>query len=480
MSCQRVQAKIVKLKEKVAAEVNQHVFVEHTAEGCDICLDKVVTETTVQQVVTETPVQQVVTETTVQQKTQVIAEETLDHPIDKPSPFKYSVEPVPPPPPADQQNLKYKNLFPETSPLRVTKTPLRRDRGAPKDIVIGTDPRSIASSQFIDSDLAGKYKCSICSVGNVSRIPLAPLTTKFCHHFYCPLCIQNWRSSEFVNSSSCPVLSCRKPFNDADLHSSSGLVQEIHQGLSVNCLFLKNGCNSIVQVGSYVEHLQTCKFSRNRGHPQKKPISLISGSDGRKRRLDPLRQNFFDSCAQNMEDPGDALCGLLYSFLSGSRRIQDQVRTIWDTLTGQDNLENDVTDEIEEQLKFGRMGLLYKGELLLSANDYKNAIRFQKHFFGSKLPSYELVQTALSMSLPANSNYTVESEKNLDEILTCFEDPQKILSNKPSETFEIKAERTRSVFHHSTSNHDSMDPCSIQLNFLDSSYSMIMVTGRVL
>ena len=54
------------------------------------------------------------------------------------------------------------------------------------------------------------------------------------------------------------------------------------------------------------------------------------------------------------------------------------------------------------------------------------------------------------------------------------------MRNKPSEKFDIKNERKNSLIHHSASNHDSMDPCSIQLNFLDSSYSMIMVTGRVL
>ena len=126
------------------------------------------------------------------------------------------------------------------------------------------------------------------------------------------------------------------------------------------------------------------------------------------------------------------------------------------------------------------MGLLFKGELLLSANDYKNAIRLQKNFFGTKLPSYDLLQAALAKSLPSNSNYILESSENLVEKLSCFQDPLKILSNKPSEKIEIKSERQKSVFHHSQSNCDTLDPCSVQLNFMDSSYSMIMVTGRVL
>jgi hypothetical protein len=64
------------------------------------------------------------------------------------------------------------------------------------------------------------------------------------------------------------------------------------------------------------------------------------------------------------------------------------------------------------------MGLLFKGELLLSANDYKNAIRLQKNFFGTKLPSYDLLQAALAKSLPSNSNYILESSENLVEKLS--------------------------------------------------------------
>ena len=175
------------------------------------------------------------------------------------------------------------------------------------------------------------------------------------------------------------------------------------------------------------------------------------------------------------------LCGLLHSFLNGSEILQRQVKNIWDTFVGSSNYEDEDATENDDETRFGRMGLLYKNELLLSANDYKRAVRFQRFFFGCKLPPYSLVQSALAQSLPSNSHYRLESSESLLEILTCFQQPQRILSNKPSENLtDVKVEREKSLFHHSQDNSDPMDPCSIQLNFMDSSYSMIMVTGRVL
>ena len=193
-----------------------------------------------------------------------------------------------------------------------------------------------------------------------------------------------------------------------------------------------------------------------------------------------MREGFFELCAKGEEEPGDALCGLLHSFLGGSRVLQKQVKDIWNFVIGavdpaEEELEND------EKARFGRLGLLYKGELLLSCNDYKRACRLQKHFFGAKLPPYSLVQETLAMSLPSNCEYKLESSTDLKAMLSCYSDPDRILKNVPSENpADIKAERARSMFHHSVENADTMDPCSIQLNFLDSSFSMVMVTGRVL
>ena len=461
----RIKDRVDKLKIKLSKEVVKYEFKKHTDENCELCLGLPSTSNVAQSdLIPQTPPPPSNTQQT------------------NPSPYLYSVQ-VAESPSSSTQQVKPKNLFPETSPLLVTKKPQRKDRGRISEILIGTDPRSLVSSQFLEPDLAEKYKCSICSVDTISRIPLTPLTTSFCHHFYCPLCIQNWRSSELVNSSSCPVPSCRKSFTDTDLHSPSGLVKEIHLGLSVHCLFIKNGCKKMVDLGSYADHLHSCDYAIVRGHPQKKHIGLLYRDEGRKRRLDPIRKEFFDTCADLQEDPGDAMCGLLFSLSTGSRILQDQIRSIWNVVIGNtdsDNNNNLDTKNEEELAKFGRMGLLYKGELLLSANDYKNAIRLQKNFFGTNLPSFSLLQSALAQSLPSNSNYVLESGENLVAMLSCFTDPKKILSNKPSEAFEIKAEREKSVFHHSVSNCDTLDPCSIQLNFMDSSYSMIMVTGRVL
>ena len=463
IKCQRRKERLAQLKIKLAEEIIKYEFKNHTDDNCELCLGMSLEENTRSQETQQSPQP---SQSTMQQK---------------PSPFVYSVQ-ASEDSPSSAQSIQPRNLFPETSPLLVTKTPKRKDRGPSREILIGTDPRSIVNSQFLDPDLAEKYKCSICSIDTISRIPLKPLTTVFCHHFYCPLCIKNWMSSDLVSSSSCPVTSCRKTFADTDLHSPSGLIKTVHQGLSVHCLFLKNGCDQILNLGSYLDHIQTCEYARNRGHPTKQPIGTLTRSDGRKRRLDPLRDNFLESCAKQKEDPADAVCGLLFSLTSGSRMIQDQVRNIWNKLIGKDDSENKESENIDEEdiAKMGRRGLLYKGELLLSANDYKNAIRFQKNFFGTKLPSYELIQKALAQSLPSNSNYHLESDQNLREILSCFQDPERILKNQPSDDLEIKREREKSLFHHSTDNYDSMDPCSIQLNFLDSSYSMIMVTGRVL
>ena len=176
------------------------------------------------------------------------------------------------------------------------------------------------------------------------------------------------------------------------------------------------------------------------------------------------------------------LCGLLCSFLSGSRLLQRQVKHIWNYVLGNvDTTEEQEDTDGYERAKFGRLGLLFKSELLLSTNDYKRAIRIQKHFFGTTLPPHRLVLETLALSLPSNCQYQLESTRDLSQMLSCFADPDRILSNTPAETpADIKTERGRSTFHHSIENADTLDPCSVQLNFLDSSYSLIMVTGRVL
>ena len=316
----------------------------------------------------------------------------------KPSPFSYSILST-----AESDNEKTpkpkpNQTFPETSPLLVTKTPQRKGRGTVRDIIIGTDPRSIPSSQFVDPDLAVTYKCSVCSIGNIARVPLTPVKSNKCLHFYCPLCIENWRSSEFVNSSSCPVPSCRKVFGDEKLLNPVGLIHQIQQSLSVHCVFIKNGCSSIIALGLYVEHIETCEFRRNRGRPPKKPIGLLPRGERRRLRLEPVRQDFFDVCAQREEEPGDVLCGLLHSFLNGSKILQNHVRDIWNSVTGADSKHDDANNQVDEEAQFGRFGLLYKNELLLSANDYKKAVRLQKYLFGTKMPDYSLVLSALAQN----------------------------------------------------------------------------------
>ena len=157
----------------------------------------------------------------------------------------------------------------------MTKIPDNQREG--REIIVGTDPRSIPGSQFSDPDLAAAFKCTICSIGNISRIPLTPLKTDKCVHFYCPLCIENWRSSEFVNSSSCPVQSCRIPFEDVELHVPAGLLRDIHHSLSLHCKYISNGCDCIVNIGSYIKHIKSCKYrvSKKTGHPQNVFISVI-------------------------------------------------------------------------------------------------------------------------------------------------------------------------------------------------------------
>lgn len=57
-----------------------------------------------------------------------------------------------------------------------------------------------------------------------------------------------------------------------------------------------------------------------------------------------------------------------------------------------------------------------------------------------------LVHSALAQSLPSNSHYRLESSESLLEILTCFQQPQRILSNKPSENVtDVKVEKEKSL-----------------------------------
>ena len=206
-------------------------------------------------------------------------ENRLKFPSDYASPFQYSI--LSTLQSGDVGDQTDKSSPTEASPqLLVTKTPKTKTKGGEREIIIGTDPRSLPSTQFLDPTLAQTYKCCICSIDNLaSRIPFTPLKTKFCHHFYCPLCIENWRSAELVNSGSCPVATCRKKFEDVDLHAPSGLIKDIHGSLSVHCSFIQNGCDKIVPLSDYSDHVASCNRSRRRGHPPKRLIGTLGRSD---------------------------------------------------------------------------------------------------------------------------------------------------------------------------------------------------------
>ena len=212
----------------------------------------------------------------------------------KPSPFQYSISAALSA--QSPQSVSRKDSFPATSPVIVSKTP--NDQSEGREIIIGTDPRSIPGSQFIDPHLAAAFKCSICSIDNISRIPLTPLKSANCVHFFCLLCIQNWRSSEYVNSSSCPVQSCRAPLGQEELHGPTGLLGDIHLNLSLHCKYIQNGCDTNLHIGDYSSHLRTCRFRIKKGHPQKKSIGLLEKNDNRRKRLEPMREDFFEMCAR--------------------------------------------------------------------------------------------------------------------------------------------------------------------------------------
>ena len=59
------------------------------------------------------------------------------------------------------------------------------------------------------------------------------------------------------------------------------------------------------------------------------------------------------------------MCGLLHSFLHGAESLQSQVRGIWNAVVGIEDGTDDDQSHVDEQARFGRLGLLYKCELLL-------------------------------------------------------------------------------------------------------------------
>ena len=264
--CKRDVRKIKSLKER-ASSIKTFIYVAHD-DNCDLCNDN--SDSALEDIDTNDKSGDAAVESN---KVLPVPAAITRTEIEKPSPFNYSIANFVE---ATQAAKPRPNTpFPETSPLLVTKTPKRRDRGRVNDIIIGTDPRSVPISQFVDPDLAATYKCSVCSVGNIARVSLTPIKANNCLHFYCPLCIDNWRSSEFVNSSSCPIPSCRKVLGEKILRHPEGLIHQIHQGLSLHCVYIQNGCSSILNLASYVQHIECCGFSMNRGRPQKKSIGLV-------------------------------------------------------------------------------------------------------------------------------------------------------------------------------------------------------------
>lgn len=105
------------------------------------------------------------------------------------------------------------------------------------------------------------FKCPIC--WNVLH---DPIQIKKCEHMFCRLCIGKWMDQ----SHTCPT--DRIPIKITHLRETSRFFRIQYNRLKMQCQFIYNGCDEMIQIGNIENHESICPYSGDGKNVGKKPV----------------------------------------------------------------------------------------------------------------------------------------------------------------------------------------------------------------
>ena len=101
-----------------------------------------------------------------------------------------------------------------------------------------------------DEDL-DEFTCGICH-----DILMEPMVSDCCRQTYCKNCIEQW----LTNNNSCP--NDRSLLTTNELSEAPRMVYNVLGNIKMKCRFYENGCDVIVKLSKFEDHLKSCQFNK--------------------------------------------------------------------------------------------------------------------------------------------------------------------------------------------------------------------------
>ena len=101
-----------------------------------------------------------------------------------------------------------------------------------------------------DEDL-DEFTCGICH-----DILVEPMFSDCCRQTYCKNCIEQW----LTDNNSCP--NDRSLLTTNELSEAPRMVYNVLGNIKMKCRFYENGCDVIVKLSKFEDHLKICQFNK--------------------------------------------------------------------------------------------------------------------------------------------------------------------------------------------------------------------------
>ena len=107
-----------------------------------------------------------------------------------------------------------------------------------------------STETLIDQEVDRSLICSICQ-----EILKNPKECSNCQNCFCKKCIESWK----ISNDSCPFR-C----SELQLKNPHKVVMETLKKLNFKCRNFTNGCNEHLNYTNYINHMETCIYSKNK------------------------------------------------------------------------------------------------------------------------------------------------------------------------------------------------------------------------
>lgn len=114
-----------------------------------------------------------------------------------------------------------------------------------------TTERIITSvpGELLQNSMGIHLSCSLCK-----NVPLQACTLK-CTHLYCKDCLNLWMTHNAV----CSV--CKEPADSKEIVTITEELKPVYDCTTAKCVNCYNGCDAVIELSRYVEHVKSCTFT---------------------------------------------------------------------------------------------------------------------------------------------------------------------------------------------------------------------------